>query len=88
MKKENQLKAFAPYACWGNGINDWKHFSRPDLSDLSDDPYMCTQSEAREIVKYARENFPKRKYPDLHFGIEDDTELLKEMEKETITINN
>lgn len=82
MKKENQLKAFTPYACWGNGIDDWKYFTQPDLSDLSDDQYLFTKSEAREIVRDARKNFPKRKYPDLYFGIEDDTELLKELEKE------
>ena len=82
MKKENQLKAFAPYACWGNGINDWKYFTQPDLSDLSDDIYLFTKSEARDIVRDARENFPKRKYPDLVIDIEDYTELLKEVEKE------
>lgn len=82
MKKENQLKAFAPYACWGIGINDRKYFTQPDLSDLSDDPYMFTESEAREIVRDARKNYPKRKYPDLVIDIEDNTELLKEIEKE------
>lgn len=82
MKKENQLKAFAPYACWGIGINDWKYFTEADLSDLSDDPYMFTESESREIVRDARKNFPKRKYPDLVIDIEDYTELLKEVDKE------
>lgn len=78
-REENQLKAFAPYACWGNEVG--KYFTTPDLSDLSDDPYMFTESEAREIVRDARKNFPKRKYPDLVIDIEDYTELLKEIEK-------
>lgn len=61
MKKENQLKAFAPYACWGN--NDWKYFTQPDLSDLSDDEYLFTKSEAREIVRDARKISRKENTP-------------------------